>query len=61
MVPEPYILKETGKIYDLQEPTKKMSKSFLEPKGPHRDPRRPQDDGKEHQVRGNRLGQRDLV
>ena len=32
-VPEPYILKETGKIYDLQEPTKKMSKSFSSPKG----------------------------
>jgi tryptophanyl-tRNA synthetase len=26
-VPEPYILKETGKIYDLQDPTSKMSKS----------------------------------
>jgi len=32
-VPEPYILKETGKIYDLQEPTKKMSKSFSSPRG----------------------------
>ena len=32
-VPEPYILKETGKIFDLQEPTKKMSKSFSSPKG----------------------------
>ena len=27
VVPEPHILKETGKIYDLQEPTAKMSKS----------------------------------
>jgi tryptophanyl-tRNA synthetase len=27
VVPEPYILKETGKIYDLQDPTAKMSKS----------------------------------
>jgi tryptophanyl-tRNA synthetase len=27
VVPEPYILKETGKILDLQEPTAKMSKS----------------------------------
>ena len=26
-VPEPYIVKETAKIYDLQEPTAKMSKS----------------------------------
>ncbi|MDQ2846857.1 MAG: tryptophan--tRNA ligase [Actinomycetota bacterium] len=26
-VPEPYILRETAKIYDLQEPTAKMSKS----------------------------------
>ncbi len=33
VVPEPYILKESGKIYDLQEPTKKMSKSFSSPKG----------------------------
>ncbi|MFG3252332.1 tryptophan--tRNA ligase [Streptomyces sp. NPDC048172] len=32
-VPEPYILKETGKIYDLQEPTVKMSKSASTPKG----------------------------
>jgi tryptophanyl-tRNA synthetase len=27
VVPEPYILKEVGKIFDLQEPTAKMSKS----------------------------------
>ena len=27
IVPEPHILKETGKIYDLQDPTAKMSKS----------------------------------
>jgi len=32
-VPEPHIVKDTGKIYDLQEPTKKMSKSFSSPKG----------------------------
>ena len=31
VVPEPYIVKETAKIYDLQEPTAKMSKSL----GPH--------------------------
>lgn len=33
VVPEPHIVKETAKIYDLQEPDKKMSKSFSSPKG----------------------------
>lgn len=32
-VPAPYILKETARIYDLQEPTVKMSKSASSPKG----------------------------
>ncbi|URM89941.1 tryptophan--tRNA ligase [Streptomyces sp. MRC013] len=32
-VPAPYILKETAKIYDLQDPTAKMSKSAANPKG----------------------------
>ncbi|AQA16333.1 tryptophan--tRNA ligase [Streptomyces malaysiensis] len=32
-VPEPYIVKETGKIYDLQDPAIKMSKSASTPKG----------------------------
>jgi tryptophanyl-tRNA synthetase len=32
-VPEPYILKETAKIYDLQAPTAKMSKSSSAPAG----------------------------
>ncbi|GAA4809893.1 tryptophan--tRNA ligase [Streptomyces ziwulingensis] len=32
-VPEPYILKETAKIFDLQEPSAKMSKSASTPKG----------------------------
>ncbi|HEV7625419.1 MAG TPA: tryptophan--tRNA ligase [Streptomyces sp.] len=32
-VPEPYILRETGKIYDLQDPSAKMSKSASAPKG----------------------------
>ena len=32
-VPEAQILKETAKIYDLQEPTAKMSKSAQDPKG----------------------------
>ena len=33
VVPEPHIVKATAKIFDLQEPTKKMSKSFSGPKG----------------------------
>ncbi|WP_084078914.1 tryptophan--tRNA ligase [Demequina sp. NBRC 110057] len=33
VIPEPYIVKETAKIYDLQEPTKKMSKSASNGKG----------------------------
>ncbi|MEU7154989.1 tryptophan--tRNA ligase [Streptomyces chrestomyceticus] len=32
-VPVPYILKETGKVYDLQDPTVKMSKSASSAKG----------------------------
>ncbi|MCL2542245.1 MAG: tryptophan--tRNA ligase [Nocardioidaceae bacterium] len=32
-VPEPYILRATSKIYDLQEPTRKMSKSSSSPSG----------------------------
>jgi tryptophanyl-tRNA synthetase len=32
-VPAPYIVKETAKIYDLQDPTAKMSKSAPFPKG----------------------------
>ncbi|WP_407989920.1 tryptophan--tRNA ligase [Kitasatospora sp. CMC57] len=32
-VPKPYILKETAKILDLQDPTAKMSKSASSPKG----------------------------
>jgi tryptophanyl-tRNA synthetase len=32
-LPEPYILKETAKIYDLQDPTIKMSKSASSPNG----------------------------
>ncbi|WP_369070444.1 tryptophan--tRNA ligase [Kineococcus terrestris] len=33
VVPEPYILKETAKIYDLQEPGAKMSKTSSSPNG----------------------------
>ena len=32
-VPEAHILKETAKIFDLQDPTAKMSKSTQDPKG----------------------------
>ena len=32
-LPEPYILKATAKLYDLQEPTRKMSKSSSSPAG----------------------------
>lgn len=32
-VPEAHIVKSTAKIYDLQEPSKKMSKSAVSPKG----------------------------
>ncbi|KOG31920.1 tryptophan--tRNA ligase [Streptomyces resistomycificus] len=32
-IPKPYILKETAKIYDLQDPSIKMSKSASMPKG----------------------------
>jgi tryptophanyl-tRNA synthetase len=32
-VPAPHILRETAKIYDLQDPTAKMSKSAASPKG----------------------------
>ncbi|MDX3227491.1 tryptophan--tRNA ligase [Streptomyces sp. ME19-01-6] len=32
-IPAPYIVKETGKIYDLQDPAIKMSKSASTPKG----------------------------
>src|SRR5665811_1548479 len=33
LLPEPYILKETAKITDLQDPTAKMSKSASSPAG----------------------------
>jgi tryptophanyl-tRNA synthetase len=32
-IPAPYILKETGRVYDLQDPSIKMSKSASSPKG----------------------------
>lgn len=33
VVPEPFIVRETAKIYDLQDPTSKMSKSASSPNG----------------------------
>jgi tryptophanyl-tRNA synthetase len=33
VLPEPYIVKETAKIFDLQDPTAKMSKSAASPNG----------------------------
>ena len=39
-LPEPYILKATAKILDLQDPTAKMSKSASSPGRHHRDARR---------------------
>ena len=33
VVPEPHIVKATAKIYDLQDPTAKMSKSAPQPSG----------------------------
>ncbi|NLE72280.1 MAG: tryptophan--tRNA ligase [Actinomycetales bacterium] len=33
VVPEPYIVRDTAKIYDLQDPTAKMSKSASSPNG----------------------------
>ena len=40
-VPEPYIIKDTAKITDLQDPTAKMSKSASSPTGHRRAARRP--------------------
>ena len=41
-LPEPYILKETAKITDLQDPTAKMSKSASSPGRHRRAARRPE-------------------
>ena len=57
-LPEPYILKETAKITDLQDPTAKMSKSASSPGRHRRDARRPQGVGQEDPVRGHRLRHR---
>jgi hypothetical protein len=35
VIPEATILKETAKIFDLQNPEAKMSKSAADPKGSH--------------------------
>ena len=56
-LPEPYILKSTAKILDLQEPTAKMSKSASSPQGiiemlddPHGE--RQEDSQCRHRLRG---------
>ena len=54
-LPEPYILKATAKILDLQDPTAKMSKSASSPGGHHRDARRPEGERQEDPLRGHRL------
>ena len=46
-VPEPYILKESAKIMDLQDPTSKMSKTDLQREGHPRDDGRPRAAGEE--------------
>ena len=54
VVPEPYILGDTAKIYDLQDPTAKMSKSASSPAGHRRAARRPEGLGEEDPVGGHR-------
>ncbi len=60
-LPEPYILKETAKITDLQDPTSKMSKSASSPAGIVEHARRPAGLGEEDPLGGHRLGLRDPV
>ena len=57
-LPEPYILKATAKITDLQDPTAKMSKSASSPAGHHRAARRPEGLGEEDPLGGHRLRDR---
>ena len=57
-LPEPYILKATAKILDLQDPTAKMSKSASSPARHHRDARRPEGQRQEDPLRGHRLRHR---
>ncbi len=53
VVPEPYIVKDSAKILDLQDPSAKMSKSV--PAGCVFAPRSAKADRQEDQVRGHRL------
>ena len=54
-LPEPYILKATAKICDLQDPTSKMSKSASSTVGHRRDARRPGGLGEEDPLGGHGL------
>ena len=58
-LPEPYILKATAKIGDLQDPTAKMSKSASSRRRDHRDARRPGGQREEDPLGGHRLRLRD--
>ena len=58
-LPEPYILKATAKIADLQEPTAKMSKSSSSPAGIIEMLDDPRVSAKKIRVGGHRLGHRD--
>ena len=53
-VPEPYIIKGTAKITDLQDPTAKMSKSASSPGRHRRAARRPGEVGQEDPLGGDR-------
>ena len=54
--PQPYILADVAKIYDLQDPTAKMSKSSSVPAGHRRRPGRAGRDPQEDRPRGHRPG-----
>ena len=58
-VPAPYIVKDTAKITDLQDPTAKMSKSSSSPAGHHRTAGGPGPVGQEDPLRGHRHRQGD--
>ena len=58
-LPEPYILKATAKILDLQNPTAKMSKSASAPAGIIELLDDPKVSAKKIRVGGDRLGDRD--
>ena len=58
-IPKPYILKETAKIYDLQDPSIKMSKSASTPKGLINLLDEPEGHREEGQERGHRHRHRD--